>query len=387
MALSVTAVRYAEPEDLPLVQSLEAQADRRFAEVMDVSGWGTPPSGQERARRGTLLVVGQPALGFAHVVDLDDGHHLDAICVRPDAQRRGLGTRLLCAAYGVVADAGGDSLTLTTFADVPWNAPWYARQGFEVLPDPLPASLAAIRDAERAARLDDGGPRVAMRRTILDTPTPTPAVSVLPARDGPDGLEVFVQHRVGTMDFVPDAVVFPGGRVDPGDTALGASLELPDALVAEHERAWARTAHDRLGGGSVAARTVLATALREVEEETGARLDPTELIPWDDWETPIGYPKRFDVRFLLLPVRDPAIAATFTHTTTEAHHSDWAPARAIEAGAEDGSLFLLAPTRVLVEELASLGDVDTAAALRPDVVRVRHDVCATPTRRGRLSRG
>lgn len=384
MALSVTAVRFAEPEDLGLVQQIEAEADRRFGEVMDISRWGPPPTGEERASRGTVLVIGQPAVGFAHLIDLDGRHHLDALAVLPGFQRRSLGTRLLCAAYGLVADAGGDELTLTTFADVPWNAPWYERQGFEVVAEPLPAPLARVRAHEGATGLDSCGPRVVMRRPIVDTPTPIPAVSVLPVRDGARGLEVFVQHRVGSMDFVPNAVVFPGGRIDPGDAELGAALALPAGLALEHVRAWAATAHERIGAGETAARTLLATALREVEEETGALVNPADLIPWDDWETPIGYPKRFDVRFFLLPVRDPAFAETFAHTTTEAHRSEWMLARDVEAGAEDRSLFLVAPTRILVEELATFDSVSAAEALRPRVELVRHDMCPTPARRGRL---
>lgn len=62
-----------------------------------------------------------------------------------------------------------------------------------------------------------------------------------------------------------------------------------------------------------------------------------------------------------------------------------ARARDVEAGAQDGSLILVAPTRVLVEELATLGTVDAAAALQPSVVLVRHDVCPTPGGRGRLT--
>ncbi|MDO5698044.1 MAG: GNAT family N-acetyltransferase [Dermatophilus congolensis] len=385
MALSLTAARFAEPEDLAFVQQIEAAADTQFAEHMDTSAWGEPPTGESRATNGIVLVIGQPAVGFAHVITLDGRYHLDALAVRPEFQRRSLGSRLLRAAYGVIADRGGDEITLTTFAEMPWNAPWYERQGFEVLADPLPAGLEAIREHERAAGLDDGGRRVVMRRSIVDTPTPIPAVSVLPVRDGPHGLEVFVQHRVGTMDFVPNAVVFPGGRIDPGDAELGAALDLPQHLVADHENAWARTAHDRIGGGATASRTLLATAMREVEEETGARIDPTHLIPWDDWETPIGYPKRFDVRFFLLPVHDPAVAETFAHTTTEAHRSHWMPAREVEAGAENGSLILVAPTRILVEELATLHTVAAAEALRPRVELVRHDMSPTPARRGRLA--
>lgn len=388
VALSVSAVRLAEPEDLPLLQAVETAADQRFAEVMDISAWGSSPhrtpTGAERATRGTLLVVGQPVLGFAHIVDLDGGRHLEALAVHPGAQGRGIGGSLLRSAYGVVADAGVDALTLTTFADVPWNGPWYAHHGFAPLSDPLPPALAALRADEHAAGLDDSGPRIAMSRRIVDAPTPVPAVSVLPVRDGPDGLEVFVQHRVATMDFVPDAVVFPGGRVDAGDAELGAALDLPAELLADHQRAWSATAHERLGDGPTATRILLATALREVEEETGARIDPTHLIPWDDWITPIGGKKRFDVRFFLLPVHGAGRTAEFGHTTTEAHRSEWALVEAVEAGAENGSLVLVAPTRILVEELAMLGSVSAAEGLRPQIVPVHHDLCPTPGRRGRL---
>lgn len=389
MGLSVTGVRLAEPEDLPLLAAIEAAADSCFSSLMDICGWGEPEPVQRRAERGTILVIGQPAVGFAHVIDLDDGgHHLDTLCVHPDAQRRGLGRRLLRAAYGVALDAGGDRLTLTTFRDVPWNAPWYARHGFEPLPDPLPLVLAQIRARERLAGLDDGGPRLAMGRAIADTPAPRAAVSVLPVRDGPAGIEVFVQHRAGTMDFLPNALVFPGGRVDLGDRALGAELSLPPEVLASHERAWEPTASGAapgFGAGVRAVRTTLATAVREVREETGADIDPARLIPWDNWETPIGGPRRFDVRFLLLPVSDEGEAAAFAHTTTEAVHSEWTPVEAVLAGAEDGSLMLVSPTRVLMEELAGLGSVAAAAAQLPPIVRVRHDTCPAPARRGRIA--
>lgn len=387
MALSVTGVRVAEPEDLPRLAAIEAEADRQFAPLLDISGWGEPPTGEQRAEHGTLLVIGHPAAGFAHVLDPRGGDaHFEQLCVRPPAQRRGLGARLLHAAYGIALDAGADRLTLTTFADVPWNAPWYARHGFEPMPEPLPAALAAVREAECRCGLDAGGPRLALARAILDEPVPRAAVSVLPVREGPDGIEVFVQHRVGTMDFLPHALVFPGGRVDPGDEALGATLELAAGVLAEHASAWAAvgTPDRAFGVGEPGARTTLATAIREVREETGADIDPARLIPWDNWETPIGGPRRFDVRFLLLPVRGDAEAAAFAHATTEAAASGWEPVHRVLAGAEDGSLRLVSPTRVLAQELADLGSLAAAAALRPPIVRVRHDTCPTPGRRGRL---
>ena len=49
------------------------------------------------------------------------------------------------------ARRGYDELTLTTFADVPFNAPWYQRLGFRVVQghDAVGPELAGIVDQER----------------------------------------------------------------------------------------------------------------------------------------------------------------------------------------------------------------------------------------------
>jgi hypothetical protein len=69
----------------------------------------------------------------------------------------------------LAADAAGrgvPALTLTTFRDVPWNAPYYARIGFRVLVEAeLTQGLRGIRDAEAAHGLDRW-PRVCMRREL-----------------------------------------------------------------------------------------------------------------------------------------------------------------------------------------------------------------------------
>lgn len=367
MRLSITAVRRAEPEDLAFVAAVELAAEGRPGETRaDVE---RTPTGASRARQGTLLVIGQPLVGFAHVVEHDGVHHLEALAVHPRAAGRGLGTSLLRAAYGVVLDAGAAVLTASI------RASWLLERGFRPAPPPDRGHRGAGVPAQRHVRL---------YRHIEDSPAPTPAVSVIPVRDGEGGLEVFVQHRVGSMDFVPNAVVFPGGRVDPGDAGLGVELDLPDDLVAEHEAAWAGAHHERWGDEHLAVRTALATGVREVAEETGARIDPAALVPWDEWITPVGGPKRFDVRFFLLPVRDRGLADAMQHTTTEAHLSEWTPVSELVTGAETGSLLLVAPTRVLVEELLTLGSVDAAMRLRPRIVPVRHDLCPLPAQRGRL---
>lgn len=216
---------------------------------------------------------------------------------------------------------------------------------------------------------------------MVGSPAIRPAVSVIPVRDGPEGLELFVQHRQATMDFAAGAVVFPGGRVDPGDEALGDALELPEAVLTEQALAWEWV--DGPGSDPVGrARTLLATGLRELEEETGMVAAPTDLLPWDHWVTPEGSPKRFAVAFFVLPVATGGPGGP-THLTSEATRSEWTRATGLLAERSAGRLLVLTPTRVMVEELVSLGDVATVAARRPVIAGVRDD---RPERRPRPSR-
>lgn len=315
-------------------------------------------SGAERAELpGFLLVVGTPAVGFAHVLDLalvgTSGLHLEQLSVRPAAARAGVGRSLLRAAMGATLDRGQDWLTLMTYADIPWNGPWYARDGFtEIGPgDRHWDRLAPLRETERRERLDRIGRRAAMVCALADEPAPRDAVSVIPLRDRGGELEAFVQHRALTMDFAPGAVVFPGGRVDPGD---------------------ARVAYDL---GIDVAR---ACGVREVREETGAVIDPGEMIHWDRWITPIHYPRRFDVEFFVLPVRD---GAEFRHQTGEATLSEWVPVSRLVEWVESGAATMVPPTRAILDELSALGSVDAVVALRPQVVTINHDL-AEPRPRG-----
>ncbi|GAA3138287.1 GNAT family N-acetyltransferase [Nonomuraea salmonea] len=61
--------------------------------------------------------------------------HLDQLAVRPERMRQGIGGRLVAAVIDHARACGAPGVTLTTFRDVPWNGPWYARHGFSVLPE------------------------------------------------------------------------------------------------------------------------------------------------------------------------------------------------------------------------------------------------------------
>jgi ribosomal protein S18 acetylase RimI-like enzyme len=101
------------------------------------------------------------------ITDQVDGNvHVEQLSVHPDHSRRAVGRSLLeYAADRAVAD-GMPALTLTTFSDVPWNAPYYLRCGFRVLKESQwTPELDAIRRREAAHGLDRW-PRVCMRRDL-----------------------------------------------------------------------------------------------------------------------------------------------------------------------------------------------------------------------------
>ena len=117
------------------------------------------------------------------VVDEDDAPFGFALCwVRPGALHlreldvvraamgRGYGRALVEHVAAEARARGLSHVTLTTFRDVEWNAPYYARRGLTIVePRDQPPWLAAIRREEDEGELA-AWPRVAMRRATADRP-------------------------------------------------------------------------------------------------------------------------------------------------------------------------------------------------------------------------
>jgi GNAT superfamily N-acetyltransferase len=156
-------VRRAVETELPGLAAIELAADGLFAAV----GITFPPGttvieGVRDASR--VLVAGEPPVGFALIGMVDGCVHLEQLAVHPAWGRRGLGGALLAAVTTHAAAAGAPGVTLTTFAHVPWNAPWYARHGFTVMdPERWGPELAMLIAHERELGIEVA-PRVAMCR-------------------------------------------------------------------------------------------------------------------------------------------------------------------------------------------------------------------------------
>lgn len=175
-------VRLATVAEIAAMQRIEVDAGRRFARIgMHEIANDPPPDAAVLAmhietRTAWVAVVDDPAagpagrvLGYALASVVDGEAHLDQVSVADDAGGRGIGTALIeqVCTWAGRTDVGvvHHSVTLTTFADVAWNAPMYARLGFEELDD-LGPELAAIRAAEVAHGFDRLGRRLAMRRIL-----------------------------------------------------------------------------------------------------------------------------------------------------------------------------------------------------------------------------
>jgi GNAT superfamily N-acetyltransferase len=97
---------------------------------------------------------------------IDDCLHVVQVTVSPSHARRRLGAALIEHLGALALAEGRPALTLTTFRDVPWNAPYYERLGFVVVePAGQGPELAALV-AQEVAAIPGDAPRVAMRRPL-----------------------------------------------------------------------------------------------------------------------------------------------------------------------------------------------------------------------------
>lgn len=156
------SVRPATREDLHHLARIERAGDQMFVERFGAVDWGPPSDGRWRARRpGFLLVEGEPPVGFAHVLELGGQAHLEQLAVDPAYQHRGRGRALVRAAMAEARRRGHDRLSLRTYADVPWNAPFYAALGFAEQPSRTPLERELEATEERMG-LERHGRRILM---------------------------------------------------------------------------------------------------------------------------------------------------------------------------------------------------------------------------------
>lgn len=172
-AAGVYRIRPGRTDEVEAVRAIEVAAASRFRgigmpEVAEFDP-AAPAAVLLRAREGRLLVTVDAAdrpVAFALFAEIDGTLHVEELDVHPDHAGRRLGAALIERLDAIARDRVLPALTLSTFRDVPWNAPYYARLGFVPIPaGDLGPGLAAIA-ARIAAKGIEVAPRLFMTRPV-----------------------------------------------------------------------------------------------------------------------------------------------------------------------------------------------------------------------------
>ena len=208
---------------------------------------------------------------------------------------------------------------------------------------------------------------------MSDLSEPIPAATLVLMRPSASGApDLLLIERVKTMAFAGGALVFPGGRIDPDDVALG----------------------ERIGGGLEDAAARIA-AIRETIEETGIApavlpapsaatisqmrqeleegtpfselldslsfsLDLGALTPFARWCPNFKEARRFDTLFFVAEA--PGGAAEASAAEAEAVRTLWASAQEVLEEARSGRAQIIFPTRRNLERLARFASIEEARA-------------------------
>ena len=210
-------------------------------------------------------------------------------------------------------------------------------------------------------------------------PEGIPAATIIIFRNCPDGgaPQVLMTVRSRNMTFAGGMAVFPGGRVDPEDFELAATVAAAQALAvdeAAHQIAAIRETLEETGlalglSGEITATT--ATAARTMLADTGAlapvldafawSLDLDQIVPFARW-----FPKNenitrvYDTRFYLANLGTGAVDVSIDHA--ENTRLFWTSAQGALEMAERGEIKLIFPTRRNLERLAQFASFEEARA-------------------------
>ena len=214
------------------------------------------------------------------------------------------------------------------------------------------------------------------------------ASTVILARQGLSGLEIYLLRRSSESKFFPGKYVFPGGAVDPEDQDLGFWLSHVDLETHQiSERIGGNlSVENALGHGVAAIRetfeeagVLLAEAMgnrrEEIETMCGLRskgttsgswlkewviaggwtLSLSSLIRWSHWVTPQAMKPRFDTRFYIAPMPS---GQECRPDAREMTHGIWISPEGALSGNLRADIPLSPPTLVTLQELLPYGDLN-----------------------------
>lgn len=165
-------IRLAQPADLPHLPEIEQQAATLFEPyglgelfAAETVSLGEYAQYQREGRLWVAVADGKP-VGFIIASTVEADAHINEVDVLPAYGGQGIGRALVEMVCVWAKAQQHPRITLSTQANVPWNAPFYAKLGFTVLPE---SDWTPAYHALRQHEIDMGLPvqdRVFMVRSL-----------------------------------------------------------------------------------------------------------------------------------------------------------------------------------------------------------------------------
>ena len=145
-------IRLTVEIDVPLFARIERSAATLFLDTDRAWVAGEEPTDHEHHDRAIaeglrwVAVAGSEPVGFLLGQLVDASLYVAELAVASAHQRRGAARLLMATAETHAREIGAVTISLATYRDLPWNAPFYRRLGFDepcVLPPYLAEQLHA----------------------------------------------------------------------------------------------------------------------------------------------------------------------------------------------------------------------------------------------------
>ena len=202
-----------------------------------------------------------------------------------------------------------------------------------------------------------------------------PAATLVLVREAASGPpELLMVERAGGMAFAAGAWVFPGGRIDDADRALGAAVGIDAAAVAAIRETIEETAvpvaltpmPDATPSRDLQNALVAEASFADLLARYGFELDATALLPFARWVPKFHAVRRFDTLFFV--ARCPEGDWQPRVIEGECAGAAWMSAAELLEREARGEARLIFPTRRNLERLAqhsSFEDIRADALAHP----------------------
>jgi GNAT superfamily N-acetyltransferase len=131
-------IRKARPDELERLRDIERASGEPFRHhgMPHIADDEPMPLRTLRDLHVWVATANGHPVAWAAARPLRNSTYVEQVCVHPDHAHQRIGARLLDHVQAWATRNGRPDLTLTTFRDIPWNAPYYGRLGFHEVRDP-----------------------------------------------------------------------------------------------------------------------------------------------------------------------------------------------------------------------------------------------------------